>query len=346
MAQKPRIINLLEDLLRIPSPSGYTEAVIDHLAHLAGKAGWKSKKTNKGALLVANHPHPELLVSGHVDTLGAMVRGINGDGSLAITGWGMVLPMFEGGYVTVHTSSGALLSGTLLLENPAAHVNREVHSIERKMERMFIRLDAEVKSQADTQKLGVQTGDFISVDPRFAYTGTGFVKSHFLDDKAGSAAMLDVLFTLGKKGGDSAPVAFLFSVFEEVGHGATSGLPADVQEMLVVDMGVVGKEVAGDESSVSICVKDSTGPYDYAMRQRLADIARRRRIPFKLDVFPFYGSDGSGAVRAGYDFRVGLIGPGVSASHGTERTHLKGLEATRDLVLAYIEDFRKRKKVK
>jgi putative aminopeptidase FrvX len=110
--------------------------------------------------------------------------------------------------------------------------------------------------------------------------------------------------------------------------------------MLVVDMGVVGDKVQGDESSASICVKDSSGPYDYAMRCKLAELAKRNSIPYKLDVFPHYGSDGSAALAAGHDLRVALIGPGVSASHGMERTHLKGLLAARDLLLAYIKDYK------
>lgn len=95
--------------------------------------------------------------------------------------------------------------------------------------------------------------------------------------------------------------------------------------------------VAGDEYHVSICAKDSSGPYDYGMRSRLVSLAQKNKIPYKVDIFPFYGSDGSAALSAGYDIRVGLIGPGVSASHGVERTHTKGLQATKDLILACIE---------
>jgi len=202
---------------------------------------------------------------------------------------------------------------------------------------MHIRLDAEVNSAEDTCRLGIQVGDFIAFDAGFEYTDTGFVKSHFLDDKAGCAAMLDAMLTLGSKALDRLPVMFFFSNYEEVGHGACAGIPETVKELLVVDMGVVGSGVTGNETSVSICVKDSSGPYDYELRCKLAQMAAKKKIPYKLDVFPFYGSDGSAALRAGHDLRVGLIGPGVSASHGNERTHLKGLLATRDLVLAYLK---------
>lgn len=334
-----RIVDILRNLESIPSPSGLSDRVISYIEDLAGTADIGTRRTNKGGLVVGNHSSPKLVISGHIDTLGAMVSGINSDGHLALAKiGGPILPSFEGEYVTIKTSSGREFRGTLLLNNPAAHVNQEAEKTVRKTDNMHIRLDAEVGKKEDTEKLGIRIGDFICFDPRFEYTDTGYIKSRFLDDKAGAAAMLDAMLDLGHSGLRDLPVAFFFSNFEEVGHGASAGLPETALEMLVVDMGVVGEKVEGDESSVSICVKDSTGPYDYSIRLRLTELAEKNNIPYKLDVFPHYGSDGSAALAAGYDLRVGLIGPGVSASHGMERTHLKGLVATRDLLLAYIRD--------
>jgi putative aminopeptidase FrvX len=237
--------------------------------------------------------------------------------------------------VTVCCPGGGRWRGTLLLNNPAAHVNRDAGSTERKQENMHIRLDAEVEKREDTESLGIRTGDFICFDPRLEVTATGFVKSRFLDDKAACAAMADAMLGLGAAGCSGASVCFFFTNFEEVGHGASAGVPPSCRRMLVADMGVVGDRVAGAETAVSICVKDANGPYDVGMREDLARLAGERGIPFRLDVFPFYGSDGHAALAAGHDIRVALIGPGVSASHGMERTHLKGLTATRDLILAY-----------
>jgi len=334
-----RIVELLRDLEAIHSPSGFTNQVMGHIEVLAQAAGINTKRTNKGGLVAGNHINPRLVVAGHVDTLGSMVSGINSDGNLSITKiGGPILPSFEGEYVTVRTTNSREFRGTLLLNNPAAHVNDEAEKTVRKTENMHIRLDAEVKKKEDTEALGIAIGDFIFFDPRFEFTETGYIKSRFLDDKAGSAAMLDAMLTLGAEKLKTVPVAFFFSNYEEVGHGAAAGLPETAVEMLVADMGVVGDKVEGDEISVSICVKDSTGPYDYGIRCKLTELAVKNKIPYKLDVFPHYGSDGSAALAAGYDLRVGLIGPGVSASHGMERTHLKGLTATRDLMLAYIKE--------
>ena len=332
-----RVTQILQELAAIHSPSGLTGEIVAHIAASCKRAGIDAKITNKGGLLAGNHARPDLVVTAHVDTLGAMVRGINTDGNLGFTAiGGPVWPSFEGEYVTVIATDGKRHRGTLLLNNPSAHVNREAGKTERTPEAMFVRLDALVKKKADSEKLGIQVGDFIVFDPRFELTATKFIKSRFLDDKAGAACLLEAMLRLGRQRLKKLPVCFFFSNFEEVGHGATAGFPDCCRRMLVVDMGVVGDRVEGDEQSVSICVKDSSGPYDYAMRTALQQLAKRRKLPYKLDVFPFYGSDGSAALAAGHDLRVGLIGPGVSASHGMERTHLDGLNATVDLIMAYV----------
>jgi len=332
-----RIVEILKEILEIPSPTGYTKEVLAHIEKTLDEAGIKTRYTNKGALLAYNHPEPELVIAGHVDTLGAMVKGILSDGHLSFTRiGGLLLPTFEGEYCTIITRSGKRYRGTLLLKNPSVHVNKDAAKKERKEENMYIRLDAEVEKKEDTEKLGIRPGDFIAFDPKFEYVN-GFVKAHFLDDKASVAVMIDLLLDLAddlKK----LPVAFFFSPYEEVGHGGSAGYPPTARELLVVDMGVVGEGVCGKEIAVSIAAKDSTGPYDYEMTSKLIELAEEKDIPHVVDVFPYYGSDGSAALRAGWDFRVALIGPGVHASHGMERTHVKGLLATKELVRAYIED--------
>ncbi|GAB4269387.1 MAG: M42 family metallopeptidase [Candidatus Rifleibacteriota bacterium] len=339
--KKNRLIENLRDLSAIYSPTGMTGEALSFIEQIAKKAGINSYYTNKGALIVGNHPAPEIAVAGHVDTLGLMVKEIRADGNLAFTRLGgPILQAFEGQTVRIFTEKGKVYSGSLILNNPAAHVNMKASESPRNESTMHIRLDAEVKSAKDTRKLGIEIGDFIAFDADFEYTGTGFVKSHFLDDKAGCAAMIESFLELGAEELNKIPVMYFFSNYEEVGHGACAGFPDTIRELLVVDMGVVGDGVAGDEFSVSICVKDSSGPYDFEMRNRLVTLARKHKISFKPDVFPFYGSDGSAALKAGLDAKVGLIGPGVSASHGNERTHIKGLEATVKLVLSYLKSFR------
>ena len=338
--KEPQIIKILHSLLDIYSPTGFTHEILKHIENLLKKNGIKCHYTNKGALIACNHKKPEIAVAAHIDTLGLMVRDINKDGTLCFTKLGgPMLQAFEGNSLKIFSETRTY-SGSLILNNPATHVNNKAEQEIRTEENMHIRVDAEVYKAEETKALGIQPGDFIAFESGYEYTDTGFVKSHFLDDKAGSSVLVDSILTLGAEKLAKIPVMFFFSNYEEVGHGACAGIPDSVKELLVVDMGVVGKNVTGRETCVSICAKDSSGPYDYYFRKKLTELAKKNNIPYKIDIFPHYGSDGSAALKAGHDIRVGLIGPGVSASHGNERTHLKGINATKDLLLAYLKEKR------
>jgi putative aminopeptidase FrvX len=335
-----KIVTTLEQILTINSPSGYTVEVINFIEGLfKGNHGLILKKTNKGSLLVSFSDKPELVLSGHIDTLGAMVKEIKSDGTLAITEvGGYPLTSFEGEYVTIRNFKGELYRGTFLLNNPAAHVNKNVESEKRELDRMSIRLDELVTAADDTKKLGIEVGDYIFYDTRFEYTKSGFVKSRFLDDKACSAVMIELIMDLSASGFNKN-VGFYFSNYEEVGHGACAGIPESAKELLVLDMAVIGEGCSGKEDAVSICIKDSSGPYDFSVTNKLRELAKEQNINYVTDIYPYYGSDGSAALRSGYDVRVGLIGPGVSASHGVERTHEKALDETYKLAKAYIDSF-------
>ena len=336
--KEPRIISILHDLLDIYSPTGFTYEVLKYIENLLKKNGIKCHYTNKGALIACNHKKPLIAVAAHIDTLGLMVRAINKDGTLSFTKiGGPMLQAFEGNSLKIF-SENKTYTGSLILNNPAVHVNKNAEKETRTEENMHIRIDAEVFSEEETEKLGIQPGDFMAFESGFEYTETGFVKSHFLDDKAGTSAIIEAILTMGAEKLSKIPVMFFFSNYEEVGHGACAGIPESVEELLVVDMGVVGQNVTGRETCVSICAKDSSGPYDYLLRKRLVDLAKKNKLPYKIDIFPHYGSDGSAALKSGHDLRVGLIGPGVAASHGNERTHLKGIAAAKDLLIAYLND--------
>lgn len=338
-AKMKNIVSTLEELLSINSPSGYTREVVAAIEkYFEGKAVLV-KKTNKGGLYVSLSEEPVLVLTAHVDTLGAMVKELKSDGTIEITQLGSYpLPSFEGEYVTVRNTAGKLFRGTFLLNNPSDHVNRKVRTEAREYSSMSVRLDEKCDSQGDLKRLGIATGDFIFYDTRFEATKSGYIKSRFLDDKACVAVLLELISHFAAQ--KSRPrVGFIFSNYEEVGHGGCVGIPDSAEEMLVLDMAVVGEGCNGKEDAVSICVKDSSGPYDFEVTDRLKKLVRSKKINAVTDIYPHYGSDGSAALSAGYDMRVGLIGPGVSASHGVERTHIKGLQATYELAKAYIENF-------
>lgn len=333
------IISTLETLLKINSPTGYTIEVIKYIEDLfKNDEKLFVKKTNKGSLSVSFSETPGLMISGHIDTLGAMVKEINSDGTIAITQLGSYpLNSFEGEYVTVRNSAGKLFRGTLLLNNPADHVNRKVRTQDRNTNTMSVRPDMLKSGKKDFY--GINPGDFIFYDTRFEYTDSGFIKSRFLDDKACAAIMIELIKDMCKSKLKNMNTGFYFSNYEEVGHGSCVGFPDSVTELLVLDMAVIGEGCAGKEDAVSICAKDSSGPYDFHVTNKLRKLAEKKKLNFVIDIYPYYGSDGSAALRAGYDFRVGLIGPGVSASHGVERTHRKALEETYKLTKAYIDNF-------
>ena len=328
--------NTLKELIAIDSPTGYTDNACKYVFNLLTSYGYTPEYTNKGAVKCALGKNPTLAIAAHIDTLGAIVSGIKPNGTLSFSLLGgLSLTGAEGEYVKIVTHSGKIYTGTILINNPSVHANNAKEKTERSIKSMHIRVDAEVYSKDDVEKLGIGVGDIICVDVKYQELESGYIKSRFLDNKAGCYVLFELARRL-KEQGKEVPVEIFFSNYEEVGHGGTVGYSSTVKELLVIDMGVLGDDCQGNEVSCSICAKDSSGPYDYEFRKKLVDLANKNKIPYKVDVYPFYGSDGSAALRAGNDFKVALIGMGVAASHGTERTHKKGIEATIDLCMAYV----------
>lgn len=328
----------LQELVAIDSPSGFTNKASQYIYNTLKEMGWSPSYTNKGAVRCnLGTKAPVLAIAAHVDTLGAVVADIAKNGTLRISNvGGLSLNGFEGGYCRIYTLEDKVYTGTLLLDNPAAHVNKDLNSAQRTLYNMHLRLDEEVKTKEDVENLGIQIGDFVCFETNYQELSSGYIKSRFMDNKAGCFVLFELARQIKEQGKD-LPVQIFFSNYEEVGHGGTCGYADSVQELLVIDMGVVGDGTSGEETACSICAKDSSGPYDYEIRRKLVTLAKEKNINYRLDVYPYYGSDGSAALRAGKDYRVGLIGPGVSASHGVERTHKKGIEATIALCLAYME---------
>lgn len=337
-----KIIEHLKQLIMIPSPTGYTEKIQQFLIDFANKNNIEYIKTNKGSIIfkfenTSKNSQNGICFAAHIDTLGLMVKSVNQD-SIKITSVGGIPPIYAiGDYVTINASDGNLYHGTILPENPAVHVNKKIYDIVPNYDESYLRLDYKF-SDEDKISNHIQIGDYIFLDPKFQYV-EGFVKTRFLDDKASCAIFLylsEILAQL-KKSGELTLVKsiyFYFNVTEETGQGI-SNIP-DVDELYIVDMGVVGQGVSGDEFSVSICVKDSSGPYNYELTKKLEQLAIKNNIKFKKDIFPYYGSDGSAALRAGKDLKVALFGVGVNASHGYERTHEEGLLNTAKLVYSVI----------
>lgn len=334
------VTEILEKIVNIPSPSGYTKEVLKAVEEEAKAFGYSSTYNRKGGLIieVPGQTKEVLGLSAHVDTLGAMIRSITPEGRLNIVlVGGFMMESIEGMYCKVHTRTGKTYTGTILTKEPSVHTYDNAKTLERKAKNMEVRLDELVYSPKDVTDLEISTGDYISFDPMFVHTKSGYIKSRHLDDKASVAVLLGVLRDISLSGAfPKRTLKLVISNYEEVGFGA-SFIPEDIEEFIAVDMGALGDDLTGSEHKVSICAQDSSGPYDYEMTSRLISLAKEFNIGHAVDVFPHYGSDVGAAIRGGNDIRGALIGQGVHASHGTERTHVDGMEQTLKLIKAYIE---------
>lgn len=333
------ILQLADEILQIPSPSGYPKEIIPRIEQEAALYGLKTTKTKKGNLVITYPGKSDYTVglSVHVDTLGAMVRSISSNGEIKFTTiGGPIWPTLDGEYCTIKTRDGKEYTGTFLSTSPAIHVYKDAKSKERNPENMYVRIDEMVSSKEDVTKLGIEVGNFIFIDPKTTITKSKFIKSRFLDDKINVASIFGLIKHFKEeKITPKYTIQFIISTYEEVGHGA-SFIP-ELDEMIAVDMGCIGDDLTCTEYDVSICPKDSSGPYDYELTNHLIEVAKTNEINHAIDIYPYYGSDVSAAIRGGNDFKGALMGPGVHASHGMERTHVKAIEATISLLFHYLK---------
>lgn len=330
---RENICRELEHIVAIDSPTGYNGPILAHLKSFFEERGFEVNLLRRGGLQVClgGEGHPIMLCS-HVDTLGCVVRGVKGSGALRISNMTLNPNNVETECVRVITRENGVYEGTIQLCDASIHVNDDINQA-RSFDNLEVVLDEVVKNAEDTKKLGIQAGDFIAVDPRFCITEKGFVKSRFLDDKASAAVLMGLAdavasgeLTLRRK------VWLNFTVFEELGYGGVAGIPEEIEDLLAVDMGCVGSDLTCTEHQVSICAKDSAGPYHYEFVNELIACAKEHGADYAVDIYPHYSSDAQTSVRGGYDVRHAVIGPGVYASHGYERTHIDALVNTFKLV--------------
>jgi putative aminopeptidase FrvX len=336
------LVEFATGLLNTPSPTGMAEAGIEFTRRaLADFSGLQLALTRKGALVAAwpgqRDDAPRALTA-HVDTLGAMVKEIKSNGRLKLTqlggyAWNTV----EGEGCTVFAADGQQHRGAILLSTASAHVHAgKVNETRRDGDNMEVRLDLRTASREETEGFGIRVGDFVAFDPRVEVIN-GFLRSRHLDDKACVACLVAAVKSMHDADLRPAQKAYLhISNYEEVGHGAAAGIPADAAELVSVDMAAVGDGQTSDEFHATLCVKDSGGPYHHGLSNRLRELAEANDIAYRVDIYPYYGSDGEAYWRAGGDVAVALIGPGVDASHNYERTHLDALVATTRWILAYL----------
>lgn len=337
---KEYLLNILEDLLNTPSPSGFCHNIMEKIEAYVDKLGYEFEYTNKGCGVITvpgKNKDKAIGLSAHVDTLGAMVRSVTEKGMIQFTPiGGYMMETIEGEYCSIHTRDGRVYDGTILTTKPSVHVYSDAKTQKREEGNMEIRIDEVVKSKEDVEDLGIDVGDFISFDPRTKIKENGFIKSRHLDDKAGVAVLFGLLDILSREAITPKNTLKLFiSTYEEVGHGS-SYIPCEIKEFIALDMGAIGEGLNCTEQDVSICAKDSSGPYDYNIISKLINLSKKYEINYVVDVYPHYGSDASAALKGGNNIRGALIGPGVHASHGMERTHIDALINSIKLITSYI----------
>jgi putative aminopeptidase FrvX len=336
------LVDFLVKLLNVTSPTGFAEPAIAFVEEeLSQFSQLQLSRTRKGALVAkweVESDQAPVALTAHVDTLGAVVKEIKSNGRLKLSRIGGIQwPSVETEGVWVFTSKGEKIRGSVLIDTASGHVHGAPGSeTPRSDEHMEVRLDARTTSEKETRDLGINIGDCVAFDPRVEVTN-GFIRSRFLDDKACVANLVSAIKSLADAGQSPArSVYFLISNYEEVGHGAAVGIPSEVAELVTVDMAVVGKGQESDEFNVTLCIKDGGGPYHFELNNKLRALAEKHNIPYKTDVYVFYGSDGEAFWRAGGDVALALIGPGIDASHNYERAHMDGLVATTNWIMAYL----------
>jgi putative aminopeptidase FrvX len=336
------LIELLIELLNIPSPTGYTDQAISYLGKRLGEfSDLTLHRSAKGTLAAIWAGDSKITTRGltvHVDTLGAMVKEIKPNGRLKLSQLGgYAWNSIEGEGCTVFGSGGNQIRGSILLKNASSHVHgKKTGSKKRSGDTLEVRLDIKTSSVEETSQCGIKVGDFVAFDPRVEVNG-GFIRSRHLDDKACVACLIAAVQALNEAGLQPAQQTVLhFSNYEEVGHGAAAGFPDGLKELVAVDMAAVGEGQTSDEFHATLCVKDTHGPYHHGLSQQLRILGDKYKIPYKVDIYPYYGSDGEAYWRAGGDVAVALIGPGVDASHNYERTHQEALAATTRWIMAYL----------
>ncbi len=334
------LINTMERLIETPSPVGYYKEMKPVLEEIVTGLGYTVTYDNRNTAYVTvegEDPSKTVCISAHADTLGLMVRGINTDGTLRVRALGGInFANVEGENVTVHTRSGKTYTGMLVCAHHSSHAYDDAKTMERNENTVYVLLDECVKSKADVKCLEIGNGDYISIDPRFTVTESGYIKSRFIDNKAAMACSLALLKYMAENCVKPAyDTVFSFSFYEEIGFGGVY-VPEKISEYVSVDISILGPDAEGSEQAVTICAKDASMPYDYDLTNHLIDAAKRAGCDYAVDLFYRYGSDASQAIKGGNNVKAAIFGMGVYSSHGVERTHKKGIENTIKLMAAYV----------
>lgn len=334
--------DILLKLLEIPSPTGFTDAVVHFVGQELESLGVPFELTRRGAIratIEGKQRAPNRATVTHLDTLGAMVRELKSNGRLGVVMIGHWSPRFaEGARVTVFTDEKSY-RGTILPLKASGHVyNEEIDTQPVSWDNLEIRIDEKLNGKEGLVELGFNVGDYVAVDTNPEVTDSGYIKSRHLDNKAGVACQLAAIKAI-KDSKSKLPVDChpLFTISEEEGTGASSILHGDVASMVAIDNSTIAIGQNSEEDKVVIAMRDQGGLYDYHLTHKLIQLCEDHKIPYVRDVFRHYKSDATSALSAGNDIRTALICFGLDASHGYERTHMDSLLSLTQLICTYMK---------
>ena len=334
------LLATLKALLEIPSPTGFTDQIARHVSEQLEALGVHYELTRRGAVrarIPGQNERPARAIVSHLDTLGAQVKRLKDNGRLEVVAIGHWSARFaEGARVTIFAEAGSY-TGTILPLKASGHTFAdEIDKQPVGWEHVELRVDALSRNRADLKRLRIDVGDIIAVAPQPEFLQNGFIVSRHLDNKAGVAVMLASIKALVDAGiQPTVDMYWVFTISEEVGHGASSVLLPDIASLVAIDNGTTAPGQNSDEFGVTIAMADMTGPFDYHLSRKLIALCRHHEIRHQLDVFRYYRSDLASAVEGGADVRTALITFGIDASHGYERIHVHSLRSLAELVCGY-----------
>ena len=336
------LCSILRTLLAIPSPTGFTDEIVQVTGHELERLNIPFELTRRGAIrahLPGRVKSPDRAFVVHLDTTGAMVKRLKENGRLELMPIGHWSSRFaEGARATLFTDDERL-RGTILPLKASGHTfNEEIDTQPVNWQQLELRVDAIIQDDSDLQRIGIHVGDYVAIDSQPEFLDNGFIVTRHLDNKAGVATLLAAAKAI-READMELPVDthLLFTISEETGSGASAILHRGAAELVTIDNATVAAGQNSRESGVTVAMMDSSGPFDYHLTHKLLEICNKFEIQHQRDVFRHYRCDSASAVEAGNDTRTALICFGIDASHGHERTHMNALRSLAELTTLYLQ---------
>ena len=318
--------DFLETILAIPSPSGFeaeaSRAFLDYVRPFAAET---ASDVHGNAMAVVNpEGSPRVMLAGHIDQIGLMVKFIQEKGFLYFHLFEGLDPMLlPGQRVIVHGAKGPVRG--VIGRKPIHLVETAERTKIPKLRELWIDIGVTNKKEAAAR---VAVGDPITFDVAFQELACGRAISAAFDDKAGVYVIAEAARRLAAKRPKAAVYA-VATVQEEVGlRGArTSTFGIDPQVGIAVDVTFASDSPDVDKKSVGD-IKLGGGPviekganFNPVLVDRMLAVARRQKIPHQVSGAPRPpGTDANAMQLARGGVATGLVSIPLRYMHTTVET--------------------------